>query len=66
MCVYCVYTTSQKFLDSNIFKELSSAHQLSLHLFDPKYSKSSNFEIYLYYNVKKNYVIYSCDFKAEF
>ncbi len=48
----CVYTTSQKFLNNknfNIFKEVSSAHQACMHLFDPKYSISRNIVNYFYY-----------------
>ncbi len=62
-----IYTTSQKFLNSKIF--LFFLRILfcspSLHLFDPKYSKSSNIVKYFYYIIiyilnSKNILQYYC------
>ncbi len=48
-CVF-VYTTCQKFLNSKILYVLFIRFcSPSLHLFDPKYSKSSNIVKYVYY-----------------
>ncbi len=50
--VVCVYTTSQKFLNSKIFYVffLILFCSPTLHLFYPKYSKSSNIVKYFYYS----------------
>ncbi len=48
VCVY-IYTSSQMFLNSEIYNVFILFCSPSLHLFDPKYSKSSDIMKQFYY-----------------